>query len=396
MKTEILVMAWQALLSNKIRSLLSMLGIIIGVSTVIAVVGIGLGAQEKVNEQFKNLSVNTLILVPSRGGAGSSKLEADALSYLLEESKLIKTGTVSVQGNSEVSANGESGSFTVQGTYSNFFEYSNLVFAAGTGYTEDDLRNRSKSIVIGDELAQTLYGEDYVPEDLIGNILTVARKKMEVIGVLEFNGGSGRLSYDDDVFMPYDTARKMVLGSRASPRIMVDAFSVNEVSLAEEEITELLRTKHRIREGKDNDFRIFNAGSMVSSAQESSATLTFLLTAVSTIVLIVSGIGIMNVMFVTVAERTREIGVLKAIGAKQKDILTQFLMEAIILSMVGGLVGIVLGNVIIPLLDEYGAMYSVSAILLGFGFSVLVGVFFGFYPALKASRLDPVDALRSD
>jgi len=396
MNTEILIMAWHALLSNKIRSLLSMLGIIIGVSTVIAVVGIGLGAQEKVNEQFKNLSVNTLILVPSRGGAGSSKLEADDLSYILEESKLIKTGTVSVQGNSDISANGESGSFSVQGTYPNFFEYSNLEFSAGTGYSNEDLVNRSKSIVLGDELAQALYGEDYVPSELIGRIVTVARKKMEVIGVLKFNGGSGRLSYDDAVFMPYDTARKMVLGSRASARIMIDAFSVNEVALAEEEVTDLMRKKHRIREGKDNDFRIFNAGSMVSSAQESSATLTFLLTAVSTIVLIVSGIGIMNVMFVTVAERTREIGVLKAIGAKKKDILTQFLMEAIILSMIGGLVGIALGNAIIPLLDDYGAMYSVSAIFLGFGFSVLVGVFFGFYPALKASRLDPVDALRSD
>jgi len=177
---------------------------------------------------------------------------------------------------------------------------------------------------------------------------------------------------------------------------MFNAYSVDEIKIAEEEVVDLLRKNHRLREGKDNDFRIFDPGSIVSSAQESSKTLTFLLAAVSIIVLIVSGIGIMNVMFVTVAERTREIGILKAIGAQQKDILAQFLLEAIMLSVTGGLIGILIGNSVIPFLKEYQAAYSLSAILLGFGFSVLVGIFFGFYPALKASRLDPVDALRSE
>ncbi len=395
MNFEIITMAYHALLSNKVRSLLSMLGIIIGVSTVIAVVGIGLGAQKQVEEQFKNLSATTIMAIPSRGGAGSSRLSEDDLSFVLSESTLIKDGTVIVQGNAEVSAFGNSGSFSATGTLPDFFDYASLTFAAGKAYEEEDLLSRNNVVVIGDTVAQELFEEGYDPQSLIGQIITVARKKMEIIGVLDVNGGTGRLSYDDAVFLPTATVKRIV-GNRGSLRLMFNAYSVDEIKIAEEEVVDLLRKNHRLREGKDNDFRIFDPGSIVSSAQESSKTLTFLLAAVSIIVLIVSGIGIMNVMFVTVAERTREIGILKAIGAQQKDILAQFLLEAIMLSVTGGLIGILIGNSVIPFLKEYQAAYSLSAILLGFGFSVLVGIFFGFYPALKASRLDPVDALRSE
>ena len=398
MSGELFRMAFQALLANKTRSMLSMLGIIIGVSTVIAVVGIGLGAQKQVEDQFKNLSVTTLIVFPSRGRAGSSKLDAEDLRDVLDQASLVESGTSMYRGNGDVAGNGESGSYTVMGTNSDFFTYSNLPLTAGRTFITSEEENRGRVTVIGYSIAAELFGEDFDPQSIIGQTVTIAAKKMEIIGVLESNGRSaGFLSYDNSVFIPYTTAEKVILGSKGSLTLFFNAYTVEELTLAQEEVTQILRAIHNLRDSQEDDFRVRDAGSMVASAQESSQTLTFLLTAVSAIVLLVSGIGIMNVMFVTVAERTKEIGVLKAIGAKQKDILAQFLMEAVILSMIGGCIGIALGNGVIPFLEEkYEAVYSVRAMVLGFSFSVIVGIFFGFYPAFKASRLDPVDALRSE
>lgn len=397
MNLELLSMAFHALLTNKVRSLLSMLGIIIGVSTVIAVVGIGLGAQKQVEDQFKNLSVTTLIVMPSRGGAASSKLESHDLDMILEKSALIQSGTTMFRGNGDVSAAGESGSYTVMGISDNFFEFTKLNFLAGSTFSPVQAENRARVAILGNSVALELFGEGFDPDGVVGQTVTIAKKKMEVIGVLEANGRSaGFLSYDDSVFIPYSTAEKVVLGDRGSLMLFFNAYTVEELSLAETEVTQLLREHHRLKDSAEDDFRVRDPGSMVASAQETSAALTFLLTAVSAIVLLVSGIGIMNVMFVTVAERTKEIGVLKAIGAKQKDILAQFLLEAIMLSMLGGILGVALGNSVIPFLVDYQAMYSLQAVILGFSFSVFVGIFFGFYPALKASRLDPVDALRSE
>ncbi|MCK5461062.1 ABC transporter permease [Candidatus Gracilibacteria bacterium] len=395
MNGELLHMAFQALLSNKTRSILSMLGIIIGVSTVIAVVGIGLGAQKKVEDQFKNLSVTTLIVFPSRGGAGSSKLESDDLQEVLNQSTLIQSGTSMYRGNGNIATSRESGSYSIMGSSTNFFEFSNLTFQAGRSFLLEESKGRV--VILGHSVATELFGENFDPQALIGQSVTVSAKKMSVIGILEANGRSaGFLSYDDSVFIPYNTAEKTILGSKGSSTLFFNAYTIEELTMAQAEVTQILRKVHRLRDSQEDDFRVRDAGSMVASAQESSETLTILLTAVSAIVLLVSGIGIMNVMFVTVAERTKEIGVLKAIGAKQKDILTQFLMEAIILSMIGGIIGILLGNGAIPFLESYSAVYSIKSMILGFSFSVLVGIFFGFYPALKASRLDPVEALRSE
>ncbi|MCF7917602.1 ABC transporter permease [Candidatus Gracilibacteria bacterium] len=397
MNSELLSMAFHALIANKTRSALSMLGIIIGVSTVIAVVGIGLGAQKQVSDQFKNLSVTTLMAFPSRGGNASSKLEQGDLDKVLSEASLIEKGTAMYRGNGDVSAEGNSGSYTVMGTPANFFDYSNLDFIAGEPFSPSQADNRGRVVVLGYAVAAELFGEGFDPASLLGETVAVAGKKMDVIGVLESNGRSaGFLSYDDSVFIPYSTAEKVILGDRGSVTLFFNAYTVEELTLAQEELTQLLRANHRLKASQEDDFSVRDPGSMVASAEATGAALTFLLTAVSAIVLLVSGIGIMNVMFVTVAERTKEIGVLKAIGAKQKDILTQFLLEAVMLSTLGGLIGVVLGNGVIPFLKDYQAMYSVQAIVLGFSFSVFVGIFFGFYPAFKASRLDPVDALRSE
>jgi len=390
---EMLTMAWSALVSNKFRTLLSMLGIIIGVSTVISVVGIGEGAKQQIEEQYKNLSVTSIIVFPSRGTA-NSKLSVEDLPFVLAKSQFVENGTASISGNTTVSLGKENENVSLMGVTTNYFEISNLNVAYGELLTEAQDSSRAKVVVLGYAIAETLFG---TPESAVGQSVTLGRRKFDVIGVLEENGSSSfGTSYDDSLYAPFSTAEKSVLGDKAQIRLVFLGREIETLSFAEEEIITLLREKHKLRDGKEDDFRVRDPGSMVASAKESTATMSFLLTAVATIVLIVSGIGIMNVMFVTVAERTKEIGVLKAIGAQQKDILEQFLLESVILSLVGGIIGIILGQLTIPLLNDYGAEYSFSAILLGFGFSVLVGVFFGFYPALKASRLDPVDALRSE
>ncbi len=391
---EMLSMAWAALVANKFRTLLSMLGIVIGVSTVIAVVGIGTGAQRKIEEQFKNLNVTALMVMPSRGRGAESKLQVEDINFVLANSTFVAEGSGTISGSATISFGSNNESASLQGITPNFFKISNLAVEHGENFTEDDLVKRSKKVILGNAIATTLF-ED--PALAIGQTVSVASKKLKVVGVLKENGASSfGTSYDDAIYTPFSTAEKSILGSRARVTIVFLGKNVDVLALAQAEIEQLLRENHKIKEGKDSDFQVRDPGSMVASAKESTKTMSFLLTSIATIVLLVSGIGIMNVMFVTVAERTKEIGVLKAIGAQKHDILSQFLLESVILCVFGGIIGVGIGLLVIPLLKEYGAESSLSAILLGFFFSVFVGVFFGFYPALKASKLDPVDALRTE
>lgn len=394
---EILRMAIQSLIGNKMRSWLSVLGIIIGVSTVIAVVGIGLGAQKKVNDQFKNLSVTTLIVMGSGGRSASSKINDTDIDYVLNRADTIASGTAVMRGNSQtVNAGNTEGSYSLLGINPEFFEESNLFFETGKTIERSDNTSRARKIILGSIVAEELF-EGIATENIVGQFVTVDRKKFEIIGILKSNGQSGMISYDETIYIPFKTAEKNILGERGSVMLFFNATSIDTVNIAQLELESLLREAHRLRDTQDSDFRVRDPGSMVSSAQESSETLTYLLVAVATIVLIVSGIGIMNVMFVSVSERTKEIGILKAIGAQQNDILFQFLIEAVLLSLIGGLLGIGIGNAVIPFLKEsFDAVHSLGGIIIGFSFSALVGIFFGFYPAWKASKLDPVDALRSE
>lgn len=387
-------MSWQALIANKIRTLLSMLGIIIGVSTVIAVVGIGAGAKKQIEEQFQNLSVTSIIVFPNRG-TGNSKLSIDDLDTVLERSVYIQEGNASISGSSTVAFGKESQNGTVLGVTDNFLEITNLDILEGRNFTIEDISNRSRVIILGHTIAENLFEENAL--SALGQTIKINNRQFEVIGVLEENGASTwGTSYDDTIYAPFSTAEQSILGKNASVRLVFLAKEVELMELAEEEITSILRETHKLRDSQEDDFRVRDPGSIVASATETSDTLSFLLTSVASIVLIVSGIGIMNVMFVTVAERTKEIGVMKAIGAKQKDILTQFLLESVMLSISGGIIGIIVGMSILPFLKDFGAVQNLNGALLGFSFSVIVGIFFGFYPALKASRLDPVDALRSE
>jgi putative ABC transport system permease protein len=399
-------MALSALASSKARTFLSMLGIIIGVCTVIIVFAIGQGAEKDVADQYKNLSVNSIMIMGAMGGgpheaASSSKLSDDDAQYLLDNSSYLTAAAAVVQSsNTAINYGSASSTGNLMGVGSAFFDISNLEIRFGRIFAEEENTESSMVAVLGSTAAEGLFGA--ASESAIGETVTVNNKKLEVIGILEENGTSSSvMNYDESVFVPYNYAKEKLMsgGGRENVRIIALADDVDHVDAAIEEITDLLRAEHGLTSSEDDDFTVMDAGSMVDAAQSSASTLTMLLTLVATVVLLVSGIGIMNVMFVTVAERTKEIGIAKAIGGTQKAILGQFLSESVMLSMLGGLLGVGTGQLAVSAIDRMNLISvvpSYAGIAIAFGFSVLVGIFFGFYPALKASRLDPVDALRSE
>jgi putative ABC transport system permease protein len=399
MGLEIAIMAFESLLANKTRTLLSMLGIVIGVSTVIAVFAIGEGAQQAVNEQFEGMSANSIIIMSMRGRGmtSSSKLSADDADVIRENSQYLSEVSAVISGNATASFGSESGTATIMGVEENYFDISSIDLDKGRLFDEDDLLYNEKVVILGSGAVETYFPDE---ETVVGKIMKIAGKQFEVVGILEETGRNmGPSTLDDTIFVPQTTAEKSVTGSSGSIMIFTLVGDIDNVEFATTELTSILREEHRLRDSQEDDFNLMDAGSMVSAAQESASLMKFVLTAVAAIVLLVSGIGIMNVMFVTVAERTKEIGIARAIGGKQGDILNQFLLESIILSMIGGFVGVLLGSAAIPAISATGQLvvaFSWMGPLIGFSFSVMVGVFFGFYPAYRASRLDPVDALRSE
>jgi putative ABC transport system permease protein len=398
MNFEIIKMAAESLLAKKTRTFLSMLGIIIGVATVIAVFAVGKGAQESVNSQFQNLSANSILIMANRGRGftSSSKLKTEDAKLLLSADH-IASATGAIEGNSSVSYGSTDKSYGVVGVDQNFIPISNLSVSSGRTITQDDIDSKNMVAVIGSTVVSDLFTSG---ENPIGAEITVAGKKLQVIGVLTKLGSRvGMISVDEAVIVPNTTAEKSILGTKGQVMITTQVDNVDNTNSATTSISAILRTEHKLKISDADDFRIMDAGSMVAAAQASAKTLSTLLTAIAAITLLVSGIGIMNVMFVTVAERTKEIGIAKAIGGKRSDILSQFLLESVILSMVGGVIGMIIGQAAIPIISYFNIIAMTSSVtgpLIGFSFSVLVGVFFGFYPAFQASRLDPVDALRSE
>lgn len=395
MNLELIVMAWESLMSKKSRTFLSMLGIIIGVSVVILVITIGDVAEQQISKQFKSVNVTSLMVVPESSGNSESKLDADDIEYVLDQATFVDQGTAMVSTNGQVSFGSESSGAVITGILKDFFEMNSLTLQAGRFINQRDIDTHARLTVIGESIFEDLF-PNMSAKEAINKEVFMFGKRMKIVGVLHHLGAAGPISFDDSVFIPYSTAESKILGDQSVVKLSFTGKNVDVLDLAKKEVVLLLRKSHNLSDKDEDDFNIIDLGTIVSSLKGVTLLLSVLLMVIAFIILLVSGIGIMNVMFVTVSERTREIGILKSIGAQKKDILLQFLIESVILSLLGGIIGIILGVSVTLLLASFGATISPFGILLGFGFSMLVGVVFGFYPALQASKLDPVEALRSE
>ena len=401
---NILKVAFRALGRNKLRSLLTALGIIIGVACVVATIGIGEGARTQSENQLKSLGTNFLMIYPgtmtssgARSGFGSnSKLSEGDVDAIREEVSSVVYVSATIRTVAQVIYGNQNWSTSIQGGEVDWPLIRSWNVEQGQFFTDADNRAASKVCVLGKTIVTNLFGD----EDPVGKMVRIKNIPFRVVGVLESKGGSmmGQ-DQDDTVIAPYQTVRKKLMGTTAVGGILASAASNEMVTRAQEEISALLRQRHKISKatGQDDDFMIRSQTEMLQQAEEQSKTMSMLLWSIAGVSLLVGGIGIMNIMLVSVTERTREIGVRMAIGAKGGDIRAQFLVEAVVLAVTGGVLGIALGVGIQRAVAYYAhwpVLVSSDSVSLAFVFSALIGVTFGFYPALKASRLDPIEALR--
>jgi putative ABC transport system permease protein len=399
--------ALRSLRVNRLRSALTMLGIIIGVAAVIAMVAVGSGATARIQEQIQSIGSNLIIVLPGsitsggmRLGSGASvSLTEDDAAAILAECPAVSVVAPVVRGGAQVLAGSANWATSIQGTTPDYLTIRDLGVQSGAPFTIEDVNSASKVALLGPTVAKNLFGS----ADAVGQIVRIKNVPFTVSGVLASKGQSPSGQDQDDVILiPISTAKRHVVGSsqanaRSVGTLMVQAAGPAAIDEAQIEMQSLLRQRHRLQPGQDDDFTIRNL-SEVFAAQESSArVMSILLGAIASVSLIVGGIGIMNIMLVSVTERTREIGLRLAIGAKTKDILSQFLVEAVTLSIFGGIIGILIGvgaSAMISWFASWNTLISPMAIALAFVFSGLVGIFFGYYPARKAALLDPIDALR--
>src|SRR5437773_11255040 len=394
--------AYRALRRNKMRSVLTALGIIIGVGAVIAMVGIGNGAKAQVEAQIASLGENVILIFSGSttssgirtgwGSAGTLKIE-DAQTIRREIPGVIAVSE-EVVSTSQVAAGNQNWFTRIYGEAPEYFDIRQWPLSDGAIFTPQDVRSANKVCVIGRTTASQVFGS----ENPIDQILRIKGVPFLVTGVLTPKGLSPQgTDQDDIVIMPYTSAMKRVVGGTTLRGINVQVASPNDLAPGQQQITELLRQRHNIRAGRDDDFTVRNQQEIAEAATATAGVMAGLLGAIAGVSLVVGGIGIMNIMLVSVTERTREIGTRMAVGAHGRDILTQFLIEAVSLSSVGGLLGIILGIVaskILSAIKHWPSLISPGSIVLAFLFSAAVGIFFGFYPARKAAALDPIEALR--
>ncbi len=395
--------AFRALRRNKMRSLLTALGIIIGVAAVIAMVGIGNGAKAQVEEQIASMGDNVILIFSgsvSRGGTssgygGAGTLTLEDAAAIKREIPGVEAVTPEVQGGARVSFGNQNWSTRLNGVSPEFFDIRRWTFAHGGPFTERDVRTSAKVAVIGNTTALQLFGN---AEAALGQIVRVRRVPFTIIGVLGVKGASVMgTDQDDTLVIPYTSAMKRVLGTKTLPRITLSVEKGRPLAPVQEELTQLLQQRHRIGPDRDPDYFVRSQEEIATMATATSKVMTMLLGSIAGVSLIVGGIGIMNIMLVSVTERTREIGIRLAIGARGNDILLQFLIEAITLSSLGGIVGVGLGLGTAKILSSafaWPVSITPGPIIFAFLFSAAVGIFFGFYPARKAASLDPIEALR--
>jgi putative ABC transport system permease protein len=399
--------ALRALRVNKLRSALTMLGIIIGVGAVIAMVAIGAGAQARVAEQIQSLGSNLIIVLSGsvtsggiRMGFGSQlTITEDDAAAIAREVPAVQAAAPAMRGTAQIVYGNLNWSTVVHGVTVDYFEAREWPLATGRPFSLDEVDGATKVAVLGQTTAANLFAD----ETPLGQVIRIKKVPFTVIGVLARKGQSSWGQDQDDVaLIPLSTARKKVLGSpQASPRavgsISVKVHAGEDMQETEEQIRVLMRQRHRLQPYQDDDFFLRNLSEVLQTQEESSKVMTYLLAAIASVSLLVGGIGIMNIMLVSVTERTREIGLRMAVGARGRDILVQFLVEAITLSLIGGVIGIAVGlgaSQAISYMAEWRTLVAPTSIAVAFGFAAAVGVFFGFYPARKAARLDPIEALR--
>ena len=394
--------ARRALLRNKMRTVLTMLGIIIGVAAVIAMVGIGNGAKAQIEAQIASLGQNVILIfsgTTTRGGVNTGWGSASTLSVddaLAIQREVPEASGVSpeVRSSAQVAAGNQNWFTQVLGEGPQYFDIRQWPFVDGGPFTDQDVRGATKVCVIGKTVAEQLFGE----EDPVGHIVRISNVPFIILGVLAPKGLSIMGTDQDDVIiMPYTSAMKRLMGGTMLRTVLVQTDSFEDLNTVREQINDLLRQRHRIAEGKDDDFTVRTQEEIAQMATATSRIMSLLLAAIAAVSLIVGGIGIMNIMLVSVTERTREIGIRMAVGARSRDILLQFLVEAVTLSSLGGLIGIGLGLGTAELLSKvagWPTLVPMTAVVVSFVFSAAIGIFFGFYPARKAARLDPLEALR--
>ena len=395
----------RAIRVNKMRSGLTMLGMIIGVGSVIAMLAVGTGASKKIEEQISSIGSNLLLVQPGsqtsgglRMGMGSqTTLTKDDADAILREIPKVQEVAPILNGGAQIVYGNQNWSTGVYGSTPGIFVVRDWSLTIGRIFTEQDVRSATKVAILGQTVVTNLFGSS----NPVGQVIRIKKIPFTVIGVLEEKGQSIQGQDQDDViYIPVSTAQKKIFGTPFPGmvrNIMVKVRSAADLGAVERDLNSLLRERHHIGPKSDTDFHVMNLTQMMQMAEQSTQVMTLLLGAIASVSLLVGGIGIMNIMLVSVTERTREIGIRMAVGAKTWDIRLQFIIEALTLSLMGGILGIILGvggAKILSVLAGWSTVVSPLSIILAFGFSALVGIFFGFYPAYKASLLNPIDALR--
>ena len=400
MYKESFLMAWASLIANKMRSILTMLGIIIGVAAVIALVSIGNGVKQDIQNSISSLGSNLLMVMPGaprtpgvRPSAGSMKSLKVSDYEAISKLDGVKAASPMTNGSYVVIYQNKNWTTSVSGVNANYLDVNNWSMKSGRFLSEKNVQNRERVAVVGKTVVKNLFGD----EDPVGAEIRVKNIPFRIIGVLN-SKGSGAMGNDQDdmVIIPYTTAMERVEGVDYLRMIYVTGKDENGIDRLQSDIENLLRVRHGIKDTNLDDFNIQNMNSIMETMEETTGTLTLFLGAVAAISLVVGGIGIMNIMLVSVTERTREIGVRKALGATYSVIVTQFLIEAVVISLMGGIIGIILGigsSKLIGMASGMSTVISIPTIVMSFAFSMAIGLVFGIYPARKAAKLNPIDAL---
>jgi macrolide transport system ATP-binding/permease protein len=398
---ESLCMAFSSIVATRLRSFLTMLGIIVGVGCVIAMISLGQGAKEQVTQRIESLGANLLFVQPGASRRGPVRqergsmenLKAEDAQLLVNEAPNVARATANLFGSAQIVYGNKNTRTRIHATTENYPVVRNSPVDKGIFFSKEDVLKKRRVAVLGQTVVKNLF-ED---EDPIGEYIKINRINFQVIGVLTPKGGTGWRDEDDVVHVPLSTGQKRLFGVDHISSIDVEASSRDSMEQAEEEITQILRKKHKLRPGIEDDFHIRSQAEYLTTVEETSKTFTLLLAGIATVSLIVGGIGIMNIMLVSVTERTREIGIRKALGAQRRDILAQFLIEAVMISLTGGFMGVLLGMVFARFMSRLGGWptsVSTGAVVLSFAFAFCVGLFFGLYPARRAASLRPIEALR--